>query len=76
MIGAWHVLPNNVYQEQVNTAIASNQTLNISEHIYTHALRTQDVVLYFHGNAASRGVFRRVTVYKVTISLLSYTPYS
>ncbi|RKP26650.1 hypothetical protein SYNPS1DRAFT_4453, partial [Syncephalis pseudoplumigaleata] len=62
-LGAWHVLPASVYRQQVETA---NHTDSSRDALYDAALATHETVLYLHGNAATRGHYRRVDVCKLT----------
>ena len=56
-IGAWHVLPNSIYEQHL---LEHNSAL--PESVFDLALRTAPTVLYFHGNAATRAASNRVRV--------------
>ncbi|KAI8058407.1 Alpha/Beta hydrolase protein [Syncephalis plumigaleata] len=60
-LGAWHVLPDSVHKQLMETS-TNNDTLLDS--VYDNALKTHETVLYLHGNAATRGFHRRVDVCK------------
>ena len=59
-IGAWHVLPNSVYEQSI-LEIGSISAV-LPESVFDMALRTAPTVLYFHGNAATRAASNRVRV--------------
>ncbi|RKP07892.1 Alpha/Beta hydrolase protein, partial [Thamnocephalis sphaerospora] len=64
-LGAWHVLPESVYQQHHKQLLDDPTAADVSAAaIYEDALRTHGVVIYLHGNAASRGHHPRVEVYK------------
>ena len=61
-LGAWHVLPSEFHPQAIGPMEANDTRLESS--IYSRALATRETVLYLHGNAATRGFFRRVDLCK------------
>lgn len=58
-IGAWHVLPESVYQ-----AAVAKYGLEIPQSVYDDALNSRPVVQYCHGNAANRAAPFRTETYR------------
>ncbi|KAK4055878.1 hypothetical protein OIO90_003135 [Microbotryomycetes sp. JL221] len=67
-IGVWHVLPNSVYDNWIKNASSNNDrpwdegSLTPPDSLFNEALRDFPVVLYQHGNAATRAHSNRVRV--------------
>lgn len=58
-LGAWHVLPRSYYLQQESVPPKTR----LSEETFDAGFRDRPTVLYFHGNAATRALPRRVRSY-------------
>ncbi|ORY65616.1 Alpha/Beta hydrolase protein [Leucosporidium creatinivorum] len=61
-LGTWHVLPNSAYDKASKLGTGVPIEGPFAESVFDAALRDYPTVLYFHGNAATRGAPNRVRV--------------
>ncbi|KAN0066171.1 hypothetical protein ACQY0O_000265 [Thecaphora frezii] len=65
MIGAWHVLPEKFYQEQMQPRADRGVPNNgrLADDVFDEALRKYPTIIYLHGNAANRAAPFRIQAY-------------
>ncbi|PWN49067.1 alpha/beta-hydrolase [Violaceomyces palustris] len=70
-LGAWHILPDEFYQEQMAKKSDDDSDQDaFSEDIFDQALQKYPTIIYLHGNAANRAAPFRVSTYSLLTNRL------